>query len=153
MPGPWEKYQRAQPPADPTFETKGPQARATLDQTNANITATNARTNAINRKTTLEETAAANERRRYPVSREDAAIIDRYRQNADVARRASMELLTAGQSVDRFQSGPERARDVNRSMVTEDDGLLEQLGRNIYGAVAGISDQDVSDYQDLDRLR
>lgn len=152
VPGGWQKVRQG-PPADPTFETKGPQARATLDQTNANIQATNARTNAINRTASLQESTAANERRRYPISKEDAAIIDRYRQNADVARRASMELLTAGQSVDRFGSGPERARDVKRSMVTEDDGLLEQLGRNVYGTVAGISDQDIADYQDLDRLR
>lgn len=150
--GGWQKVKQG-PPADPTFDIQRPQAQATLGKTNADIEATNARTNAINRTASLQETTAANERRRYPISKEDAAIIDRYRQNADVARRASMELLTAGQSVDRFGSGPERARDVKRSMVTEDDGLAEQLGRNIYGAVAGVSDQDVSDYQDLDRLR
>lgn len=152
VPGGWQKARQG-PPADPTFDIQRPQAQATLGKTNADIEATNARTNAINRTTNLQEAGAANERRRYPISKEDAAIIDRYRQNADTARRASMELLNAGRSVDRFGSGPERARDVKRSMVTEDDGLLEQFGRNVYGTVAGVSDQDISDYQDLDRLR
>lgn len=140
-------------PADPTLPYQAPQAEANVRQTEAQIAATRQR-NAIdaqNQQITADKEARS--RRTYPISKEDAAIIDRYRQNADVARRASMELLTAGQSVDRFGSGPERARDVKRSMVTEDDGLLEQFGRNIYGAVAGVSDQDVSDYQDLDRLR
>lgn len=140
-------------PRDPTFDYKEPKAKADLGKTQAEIDAIRQQTIVDNRKTALGESEAARSRRQYPVSKQDMATIDRMRQDGEIGRRAAMELRNAATAVDRFRTGPERARDVKRSLVTEDDSIPEQIGRNIYGFAAGVSDQDIADYQDLDRYR
>lgn len=155
VPGGWRKVGPAggAAPMNPEFPYKGPQAQANLGKTQAEIDAIRQQTIVDNRKTNIAADEAARSRRQYPIGKQDMATIDRMRQEGEVGRRAAMELRNAATAVDRFRTGPERARDVKRSLVTEDDSIPEQLGRNLYGFARGISDQDIADYQDLDRYR
>lgn len=101
----------------------------------------------------LNNATAAQQLRNYPIAKEDAAIIDRLRQQADVASRAQIELRQAAKASDRFRPSPERAANVGRAVVREDDWLPTQLLRQGYAAVAGITPQQIEDYQNLDRYR
>lgn len=143
VPGGWQK---AGPPRDPTFVYKGPKAAADLGKTEEEI-------RQMRRQTALDERKEDRGARQYPISKEDAAIIDRYRKQADVARRAQIELRQSATASDRFNPGPDRARNVSRSITQPEDSLPMQWGRKAYGSVAGVSDQDREDYINLDRYR
>lgn len=156
VPGGWQKDRPEGPPANPTFPLEAPRMQGQIDNTAAQTIKTGAdtvRTRVQTQGDALSNQQAQKDIRQNPISKEDAAIIDRMRQQADVAKKAALELKQAAAAVDRFRTGPDRAKSVSRSIVAEDDGLIEQGMRNAYGFVAGIDAQDQEDYQNLDRLR
>lgn len=91
--------------------------------------------------------------RQNPISKEDGAFINKLREQAQIAQNAIRELQSAAVAGDRFDTGPSNARNTTRSIVQEDDGLLTQGARGVYGLLSGVSKQDQQDYQELDRLR
>lgn len=134
-------------PAKSAYEA--PQAAADL---NSKITNTQKTAEEID-GVRLDNATAAQQLRQFPISKEDAAIIDRMRQQADIASRAQIELMQSARASDRFNPSPERAASVGRAVVREDESLPWQWGRQAYGAVAGITPQEIEDYQNLDRYR
>lgn len=157
---PWYKDQSGKPfwvdeaapraiPVGPQNQYQAPQAAADL----AGKQTSTAKTREEIQGVQLNNATAAQQLRNYPIAKEDAAIIDRLRQQADIASRAQIELRQAAKASDRFGPSPERAANVGRAVVREDDWLPTQLLRQGYAAVTGITPQQIEDYQNLDRYR
>lgn len=101
----------------------------------------------------LDNATAAQQLRQFPISKEDAAIINDMRKDAAVATRAQQELMAAAHASDRFRPSPDRAATVNRVLPQEGDGWFDQKMRKVYGWLDGVTQQDITDYQDLERYR
>lgn len=151
---PWERRRAAQgtpqpiipvrPPVRPALEV--PRAEADLDNTQ-----TKTGSERLNqRKTIAELDEKRRAARQYPVSKEDASIIDRLRTDADGATKSAPIIREAAGAIDRLKTGPGRAKVLQYSIPGKDDGILSSLGKGIIGAF--VDDRDQADYQTLQGL-
>lgn len=142
----------AQPPRDPTFDYKGPQAGADLSKTVAGTANTNANTNRTVVQTRGDELDNAGKNRtlrQNPISEKDQALINAMRMGQGDLPGVLRDITAAQAAVDRFQPAPGRGTAYSWAVPEDNDWGITALGKNLIGKVFGVSKPDSDAYQTL----
>lgn len=140
MAGPWEKYRSGGPQAVPANPIKVQDAMAGISNTQANTNRTNVQT-----------AKDVRDLRQTPISADDQKIIDAMRQNVGNMNETLNLFHGAAGVIDRFKTGPDRAAAVKDAVTPPEGGIWDSLRARFYRNLLGVPQQDVDDYQALQR--
>lgn len=144
-------------PQDPTMGLKMPQAKATIDKTNADISNTNAGTNRTVVQTQGDVLSNTDKQRtlsQNPISDRDQALINSMRLSQGDLAGVLQDIQGAQSAVDRFQPAPGKGTDYAASVPDDSDGWWSaNVAKPFNGWWNGVTPQGSEDYQTLAGLQ
>ena len=145
-----------QAPADPTFGYKGPQVASDLTGKNLqnNKTVVDTRGSEISNQKAIGEIAANTKRMmENPISDRDQALINGMRQSLGDMPGVLRDIHAAATAVDRFQPEPGKGSKYSWMVPEDNDWPITAWAKNAVGALAGLTQEDVDNYQAITSLQ